>query len=352
MAIALPPAKVLVTGVNGYLGMWIVRTLLEQGYSVRATVRVASKGMYVLEYFQKQGFRSDKLEIAIVDDITKPGAFNEAVSGVDAIVHSASPISVGVHDPEVFIKPAIQGTTGILQSAFEFGSNIKRVVITSSGTTVLTRYEQPATFSEEDWNADAVEDVEKNGSKSKPGSGYRASKVLAERAAWKFYEKNKSKLNWDLTVVIPPVLLRPGTQEIPGGPSDLNASFKWLYETTVNTLAQTQEFLVNSSVWVDVRDAARGHMLALQKEDAGGERIIVSTGPFVWQDLADAASTLNPWPLPNHPAPKGNPELKRTYFTYFMTEKRERILGMVQSEMKTMEESVKDALEDFAQRGW
>ncbi|KAJ3563426.1 hypothetical protein NP233_g8946 [Leucocoprinus birnbaumii] len=255
MAIALPPAKVLVTGANGYLGMWIVRTLLEQGYSVRVTVRVASKG-------------------------TSNGTL-----------------------PSVFIKPAIQGTTGILQSAFEFGSNIKRVVITSS-------------------------------------------------AAWKFYEKNKSKLNWDLTVVIPPVLLEPGIQEIPGGPSDLNASFKWLYESTLNTLAQTQEFLGNSSVWVDVRDAARGHMLALQKEDAGGECIIVSTGPFVWQDLADAASALNPWPLPNHPAPKGNLELERTYFTYFKTEKRERILGMVQSEMKTMEEPVKDALEDFAQRGW
>ena len=38
------------------------------------------------------------------------------------------------------------------------------------------------------------------------------------------------------------------------------------------------------SAWVDVRDLALAHRLALEKGEAGGERIIVSKGPFVWQD--------------------------------------------------------------------
>lgn len=38
------------------------------------------------------------------------------------------------------------------------------------------------------------------------------------------------------------------------------------------------------SSYVDVRDLALAHVLALQKPEAGGERIIVSAGPYKWQD--------------------------------------------------------------------
>ena len=44
MPAADAPAKVLVTGANGYLGVWLVRTLLEHGYRVRGTVRTVAKG--------------------------------------------------------------------------------------------------------------------------------------------------------------------------------------------------------------------------------------------------------------------------------------------------------------------
>jgi nucleoside-diphosphate-sugar epimerase len=41
---------------------------------------------------------------------------------------------------------------------------------------------------------------------------------------------------------------------------------------------------LSGSCWVDVRDLGLAHVRALLKPDAGGERIIVSAGPFVWQD--------------------------------------------------------------------
>ena len=63
-------AKILVSGVNGFLAMWIVRILLERGYSVRGTVRSESKGKYVKEYFDRRGL-GEKLELVVVDDITK-----------------------------------------------------------------------------------------------------------------------------------------------------------------------------------------------------------------------------------------------------------------------------------------
>ncbi|KAJ3573251.1 hypothetical protein NP233_g2544 [Leucocoprinus birnbaumii] len=370
MTVAPAPCKVLVTGANGFIAIWVVRTLLERGYLVRGAVRSASKGKYLTEYFGKRGFGTDKLEIVIVEDITKPGAFDEAVKGVDAIEHTASPVVPEVKDPQGaflyqkdaltidlehaadLIKPAVQGTVGILQSALDHGSGIRRIVITSSGAAILVRPTVPTLFSEEDWNTFSVEDVEKNGVNAHPESGYRASKTLAERAAWEFVEKNKSKISWDLVVINPPVVLGPGIQEITGGPANLNASIKWLYEVVVNSSSQSEKFLYSSSVWVDVRDMALAHILALQKEAAGGERIVVSAGPFIWQDLVDIANQLTPYPLPSHPPPKGIPGLDKTYLVHFKPNKQEKILGMPVSSLRTMEETVRDALTEFAARGW
>ena len=48
--------KVLVSGANGYIAMWVIRHLLERGYLVRGTVRSEAKGKYVKEYFTSLGF--------------------------------------------------------------------------------------------------------------------------------------------------------------------------------------------------------------------------------------------------------------------------------------------------------
>ena len=62
--------KVLVSGANGYIAMWVIRHLLERGYLVRGTVRSEAKGKYVKEYFTSLGF-GDELELVIVNDIEK-----------------------------------------------------------------------------------------------------------------------------------------------------------------------------------------------------------------------------------------------------------------------------------------
>ncbi|MCF1193406.1 hypothetical protein LRR18_17585, partial [Mangrovimonas sp. AS39] len=46
--------------------------------------------------------------------------------------------------------------------------------------------------------------------------------------------------------------------------------------------------------WLDVRDFALAHVLAIQKEAAGGERIIVAAGTWKWQDWINAARAIEP----------------------------------------------------------
>ncbi len=56
-----------------------------------------------------------------------------------------------------------------------------------------------------DWNTYSPTYVEQKG-KNAGIHKYRASKVLAERAAWKFMEDNKDMVKFDLTTILPPLV--------------------------------------------------------------------------------------------------------------------------------------------------
>ena len=216
------PAKVLVTGANGYLAVWIVKKYLESGYSVRGTVRCLSKGAFLKERFAEYG---ERLELVVLEDITKDGAFDEVVKGVDAIVHTASPFHYNAIDPggrsnrsrnilnvyavgDAFhtelIVPAVLGTTSILNSALKYGAGVKRIVLTSSVAAMREEDSTPCEYDETSWNKAAIAEVASNGTAAGPIKIYSVSKTLAENAAWKFVAGNKAELAWDLVVINPP----------------------------------------------------------------------------------------------------------------------------------------------------
>ena len=52
---------------------------------------------------------------------------------------------------------------------------------------------------------------------------------------------------------------------------------RW-YQLVVADTPKTKETLADSQGWADVRDTALGHVLALEKDAAGGERIFTING--------------------------------------------------------------------------
>ena len=117
-----PPAKVLVTGSNGYIGTWIVRTLLDRGFFVRAAVRAESKTTYLRQLF-KDEVDQVKLDFAIVPDIITPGAFDEAVKDIDAIIHAASPTHLEADDPDGTISTNLNERRTDLLTTYRFRAN-------------------------------------------------------------------------------------------------------------------------------------------------------------------------------------------------------------------------------------
>ena len=72
---AITSGKVLVTGASGYIAVWVVKVLLDRGFSVRGTVRSESKGQVLKEVFKTYG---ETLEYVVVDDIAKVRLLTDA----------------------------------------------------------------------------------------------------------------------------------------------------------------------------------------------------------------------------------------------------------------------------------
>lgn len=171
------------------------------------------------------------------------GAFDEYVKDVIAIEHTASPFTSQIDDPQEVLAPAVAGTTSILKSAIQHGKNVQRVVVTSSTAAILEIPKEPKVLNETNWNNQAVKETEEKGREADSGSKYQASKVLAERAAWKIVEENKEKIGWELVTLNPPYVFGPPLQEI-NGTANLNESLK-LWRDIV--LLGTQDNETNAS---------------------------------------------------------------------------------------------------------
>ncbi|KAF8608519.1 NAD(P)-binding protein [Ceratobasidium sp. AG-I] len=332
------PAKVLVTGASGFIAVWVSKTLLEAGYTVRGTVRSPGKGDYLKDLFNSHG---DKFEYVIVKDIAEDGAFDEAVKGVDAVAHTASPFHFQAEDPQSLIEPAVKGTIGILKSIQKNAPGVQRVVVTSSVAAVLDASKPTGTiYTENDWNVSSIKEVEEKGKAAAGGDKYRASKTLAEKAAWAEVEQQKP--SWDLATINPPMVFGPILQQV-DDPSSLNTSVAMLYKILHTKEEDLDKDTLNTpnANFVDVRDVALAHVRALEVPEAGGQRFIVAGGPYSWQDVLDV--------LPP-PHPRGTPGSgKSLTHSVFNADKARKVLGI---DFKKLDETVKGTEDGLRKRGW
>nr|CAB3468784.1 unnamed protein product [Digitaria exilis] len=85
-----PPA-VCVTGSTGYVGSWLVRTLLRRGYRVHATARDTGKAWQVFAGVEG----GDRLRVFRAD-MGEHGSFDAAVTGCVGVFHVAASMELHV----------------------------------------------------------------------------------------------------------------------------------------------------------------------------------------------------------------------------------------------------------------
>lgn len=215
---------ILITGGTGFVATWVINEFLAHGYRVRTTVRNTAKGEDVKSTHAKY---SARLEIAIVDDITRIGAFDEAVKGVAGVVHTASPFVTEVENNERdLLHPAIEGTKSVLASVAKHAPQVERVVITSSFASIMDPKQgsRPGyIYSEKDWNPTTYEEAKVAGGMV----AYTASKTFAEKAALDFVKEQRP--NFTIAAINPPMVYGPLAQKIDIDRLNTSAADMWKF---------------------------------------------------------------------------------------------------------------------------
>lgn len=252
-------STVLVTGGSGYIGGWCVAQLLQQGHTVRTTVRSRAREPQVRAALGKIVDAQNRLSFFEADLMSDKG-WDEAASGCEYVLHVASPLGVQEpKDPNVLIVPAREGAKRAIAAAIKAGA--KRVVMTSS---VAATSPGPDVG---DYVADETvwTDPTKSGV-----SAYSQSKTYAERAAWELIKEHGG--NTTLATVNPALVLGPVMS------GDFSESIQVVQRLLAGKVPGIPRLGFNV---VDVRDVADLHIRAMTAPEAAGQRFIAAH-TFAW----------------------------------------------------------------------
>ncbi|KAL8159409.1 hypothetical protein V2J09_000946 [Rumex salicifolius] len=145
---------VCMTGGSGYMASWLIKLLLQRGYTVRATVRNLNDEKKTEHLLALDGAK-ERLHL-FEADLLKESSFDSAIDGCDGVFHTASPCRFHCKDPQdELIDPAVKGTINVLNSCAK-SSTVKRVVLTCSAGAMLFNGKPISqdTMADETWFSD------------------------------------------------------------------------------------------------------------------------------------------------------------------------------------------------------
>lgn len=248
--------KVLVTGGTGLLGNNIVRKLLADQHDVRVAVRAKSS---------RKPLEGLDVEVAEVD-FGDPDEIDAAVTGVDAVVHSAAFIWFGQSKLEESRAANVDLTENLAESCLN--QHVRLVHVSTVDTLGVSDGKTP---------------VDENGSSlPKVQSNYSQTKTEAEQVIHRYLKKGL-----DAIVVHPGLML---------GPNDWKPSSAEL----IIEIAKRGRMFVCPTGGIsiaDVRDVAAGTVVATEKAETGQHYVLAGKNmPYreLCYLIADACGVSKP----------------------------------------------------------
>ena len=271
-------STVLLTGAGGYIGKHVALQLLNKGYEVRASVRDLKRSQEIKDAITPHlasGVDLEKSLTFVLLDLNKDSGWNEALVGVDVLMHTASPFPIASpKNEDEIIRPAVDGTLRALRAAKAAG--VKRVVLTSS-VAAIYGCDLPVGVSEFDetmWT-DVTHPV---------GSvAYTKSKTLAEKAAWDFIKSEASEIA--LTTINPVLVM--------GAPLDRHYGSSI---SVVERVLKGKDPMLPDLRFgiVDVKDVAKMHVECIDVKTTFGQRILASSGTLSFVQIAEIIKSAYP----------------------------------------------------------
>ena len=322
--------RVLVTGASGFIGWHVADQLTRSGAIVRALIRpTTARGEEAFEWVEGDLLQRDSLD--------------EAMRNCRYVFHVAGDYRFWARDQREIFANNVQGTINALEAAKKAG--VENIVYTSTtgilerGTTTRlateARLASPATFH----------------------GPYKRSKFEAFGEA-----QQRAEAGWPIVIALPTA---------PIGPHDLKPTPTGMI--TVQFLNGRIPMLARTGLnFVDVRQCALGHLLAMVRGQRGDRYLLGGTN--LW--LGEFLQRLEPFG--RHRAPRRHAPHWLSYATaclsetaaglipgwkpfvtresvqmsrgphFSSNEKAERELGY---EVVSIGHAIRDAVDDFAKRG-
>jgi len=270
-------ARVLVTGISGYIGQHVGAELLRQGNEVVGTVRSASKAAAATAAIAPAA-RVDGLSFAEVDLLSDSG-WDDAMQGCAYVIHVASPfVLTEPKNENELIAPAVEGTRRVIAAAQRAG--VKRLVLTSSTLSMIAGKDS-GRYGPDSWS-DTTAKI----------GAYAKSKTLAERAAWDAVAGGAM----ELAVINPGVVFGPSL-----GASADGQTVAMITDMIGGKMPMIPDVAMGM---VDVRDVARLHVKAMTAEGAAGQRFIAATvEPIEMAYIAEVLREAGYAKVPSRKAP-------------------------------------------------
>ncbi|GMI81990.1 cinnamoyl coa reductase 1, IRREGULAR XYLEM 4 [Hibiscus trionum] len=308
---------VCVTGAGGFIASWMVKLLLEKGYTVKGTVRNPDDPKN--SHLRELDGANERLSLHKAD-LLDYQSLKEAINGCDGVFHSASPVT---DDPEQMVEPAVNGTKNVIMAAAE--AKVRRVVFTSSiGAVYMDPNRSPDVVVDEScWS-----DLEfcKN-----TKNWYCYGKAVAEQAAW---ETAKEK-GVDLVVITPVLVMGPLLQPT------VNASTVHI----LKYLTGSAKTYANSvQAYVDVRDVALAHILVFENPSASGRYLCAERVLHRGEVVEILAKFFPEYPIPTKCSDETNPRKK----PYKFSNQKLRELGL---EFTPVKQSLYDTVKSLQEKG-
>lgn len=250
--------RAFITGATGFVGSHVARALAAQGAELRLLVRSTS---------QLDNIADLRAETA-TGDLRNPESLKKAMAGSDFVFHVAADYRLWVRDPEQMYRSNVEGTRAIIRAAQESG--VRRVIYTSSVATMGFTREGHIAGEE---SPVSIRDMVGH---------YKRSKFMAEQIALEAGNKGANV-----------VVVNPTT---PIGENDIKPTPTG--RIVVDFLKRKFPAYVDTGLnLADVKEVARGHLLAMEKARPG-QRYILGGENLTLKQILDKLSALTGLPAP------------------------------------------------------
>jgi dihydroflavonol-4-reductase len=324
--------KTLVTGGTGFVGLHVARELARRGDELRLLVRERSN----LEPLEGIEFER------VIGDVTDRDSVRKAVKGVERVFHVAGTTSMRSRARDRVFEVNVEGTRNVMEEALRAG--VVRAVLTSSSSAVGAARPGETIDESQPFTVGRL------------GIAYINSKHEAELVSMRVAAKGLG-----LVIVNPSFVLGPWDPN-PSGTS--NALVRRLL------LRRIPGYLDGAINIVDIRDVAKGHLLADERGE-DGERYLLTGRNFTLQRLFADLSRIAGVPAPpvrmqgrlvvagvsamelmglRLPTSVDEVRSGTQWFTYRNDKAREKLGWEPRPHEETLEETVRWQLEELGER--